>query len=217
MVHATTHSLFNATRSRPGFIACVYAVITIIALWTGVRSVHAREVQAATSKSNWEFVTSSGAFIPTGVQRSIVKTGNVSTAQLAYVVNPSLALTTTVGWARSREVATPGSKKFDVFTYDLGVEARLPRVVFGGIKSFAPFAGAGMGARSYNYRNTEESAAHNMAAFGSAGGEVGARPVRLRVEVRDYVTRFRGLNGEGASSTRNDVVVTAGLRIAKRK
>jgi hypothetical protein len=140
----------------------------------------------------------------------------MSTAQLSYVVNASLAFTSTLGWARSREVAALGSNKFDAYTYDLGAEARLPRMGLGGSKALVAFAGLGAGARSYNYRHRDVDAAHNVVAYGSIGGEFGVRRVRLRVEARDYVTRFRGLNGESPSSARNDVVVMAGLRIAKR-
>ena len=50
---------------------------------------------------------------------------------------------------------------------------------------------------------------------GSAGGELGIGRVRLRLEVRDYVTSFKPLDGKGAAGTRNDVVM-AGLRFVKR-
>ena len=38
----------------------------------------------------------------------------------------------------------------------------------------------------------------------------------LRLEVRDYLTRFKPLAGAGASATRNDVVALVGLRLTKR-
>ena len=40
--------------------------------------------------------------------------------------------------------------------------------------------------------------------------------VHLRVEARDYVARFRALDGRGASHTRNDVALLVGLRFGTR-
>jgi hypothetical protein len=42
------------------------------------------------------------------------------------------------------------------------------------------------------------------------------RRIRVRVEARDYVTGFKPLAGTGAAATRNDVVLMAGLRYARR-
>ncbi|MGZ8493415.1 MAG: hypothetical protein ACXWZS_14550, partial [Gemmatirosa sp.] len=136
--------------------------------------------------------------------------------QLARVVRPALAVTATVGWARSRDVAAAGSPKVDVFTYDLGAEARAPRLIVGRGVTLAPFAGVGAGARSYNYRSLDVDATHNVAAYGAIGGELGVRRIRLRVEARDYVTGFTPLRGGGATAARNDVVVMAGLRYTRR-
>ena len=116
------------------------------------------------------------------------------------------------GWARSRDVATAGDPKLDVFTYDVGAELRVPSWK----KGFAPFAGAGLGGRSYNYRKLDVDATHNVSAYASAGGELGVRRVRVRIEARDYVSGFKPLSGEGAARTGNDVVVMAGLRLVSR-
>ena len=80
---------------------------------------------------------------------------------------------------------------------------------------FAPFIGIGGGTRSYNYRKLDVDATHNLAAYGSVGGEFGSRRIHLRTEVRDYVSSFKPLVGGGTAATRNDVVVMVGLRFAK--
>ena len=68
------------------------------------------------------------------------------------------------------------------------------------------------GARSYNYRSLHVDARHDV----SAGGEIGLGRVGLRLEVRDYVSGFKPLDGGGTAATRNDVVVLAGLRFGTR-
>jgi hypothetical protein len=150
------------------------------------------------------------------VQRDAIKRGSLTAAQLTYVLRPAFAITSTVGWARSRDVAIAGTPKLDVFTYDVGAEVRAPRSITGDAITLIPFAGAGAGGRSYNYRNLDVDATHNVAAYSSVGGEVGVRRVRVRLEARDYVTGFKPLGGVGAARTGNDVVVMAGVRIVSR-
>jgi hypothetical protein len=164
----------------------------------------------------WEFLATTGAVVPTGAQRNAIKSGNLSAAQLTYVVRPSLAVTATAGWARTRDVASIGDPKLDAFTYDLGAEVRSNRWTTGESTTFRTFAGAGAGARSYNYRSLDVDATHNLAAYGSVGGELGYRRVQLRLEARDYVSSFKPLAGAGTGDTRNDVVLMAGLRIVGR-
>jgi hypothetical protein len=178
-------------------------------------TIGAAEAQTAESKDRrWEFLVTGGAVVPTGGQRSAIKRGNLTAAQISYLVTPTVAVGGTLGWARSRDIAAEGDPKLDVFTYDLGAEVR-PRWSVGGAITFSPFAGVGAGARSYNYRSLPVDATHNLAAYGSAGGELRIRRARVRIEVRDYLSGFKPLSGEGAGDTRNDVVLMAGLRFVR--
>ena len=198
------------------------SLMTAAALSATLASARTLSAQAATApaaserRPGWELLVPTGSMVPTGAQRSAIKRGNLTAAQLSYVVRPSLAVTATVGWARSRDLAAASDPKLDVFTYDLGAEARAPRWGASNAVTFMPFAGAGAGARSYNYRSLDVAARHNLAAYASAGGELGVRRVRLRLEARDYATGFRPLAGGGSADTRNDVVLMAGLRYVRR-
>jgi hypothetical protein len=182
-----------------------------------VATANAADAQtAATQRNGWEFLFSSGALIPTGAQRNALKDAQLSTAQVSYVIGSRFAITTMFGWARSRDLASAGDPKLDVFTYDVGAEARAPRRTAGRSMTFTPFVGVGVGSRSYNYRRLDVDATHNVAGYGAVGGELGRRRVRLRLEVRDYLTGFKPLDGEGTADTRNDVVAMIGLRLAAR-
>lgn len=167
-------------------------------------------------KSRWEFLVPTGKVVPTGVQRDAIQRGNLTAAQISYVARPSLAITSTFGWARSRDIATAGDPKLDVFTYDVGAEARAPHWITRKAVTLTPFAGVGAGGRSYNYRSLDVDATHNVAAYGSVGGELGLRRVGLRIEARDYVTGFKPLAGGGSARTGNDVVVLVGVRLLSR-
>lgn len=168
------------------------------------------------TNSHWAFLVSSGTLVPTGAQRNAIKRGNLTAAQLTYVARPALAITSTVGWARSRDVAITDTPKLDVFTYDVGAELRAPHGITSKAVTFTPFASAGVGGRSYNYRKLDVDATHNVAAYAGIGGEVGVRRVRVRLEARDNVAGFKPLSGTGAAHTGNDVIVMAGLRFVSR-
>lgn len=166
---------------------------------------------AAEDHGRWSLLLSSGTVIPTGEQRDAIERGDMSTAQLSYMIRPAIAINATVGWARSQDIIADHDRKLDVFTYDVGVEARANDRVSRGIVTLTPFAGAGAGARSYSYRRFDADATHNVAGYASVGGILGVGPIHLRVEARNYVTGFRPLDGAGTSGARNDVVLLAGL------
>ena len=165
---------------------------------------------------SWEFMVSSGSMVPTGVQKETLQRGGLTAAQLARVIRPSVALSATVGWARSRDVAQVGDPQLDVFLYDVGAEFRRLCRSAGGARSLMPFAGVGVGGRSYNYRKLDVDAVHNLTAYGSVGGEVGLGRVSVRLEARNYVSGFKPLQGTGSTVTRNDVMFLGGLRLGMR-
>jgi hypothetical protein len=177
----------------------------------------APEVPAAPAPAaRWELHFPSGTLVPTGAQRDAIKRGGLTAVQVSYVPRPMFAVTTMVGWARSRDIALAGDPKLDVFTYDVGAELRAPAMATGKGVTFSPFAGAGAGGRSYNHRKLDLDATHGVAAYGTVGGELGVRRVRVRLEARDYVSQLEPLAGGGSARTGNDVVVMVGLRWVRR-
>ena len=182
------------------------ALSAVFTLTTAARTVAAQDT---TSEPRWEFLVSSGRMVPTGAQRNAIKSGNATTAQLWYMLRPTVALTANAGWTRSRDIATAAQPRLDVFAYDVGAEVRAPRSLGNGALTLRPFAGLGAGGRSYNSRSPGVRPSHILAAYGSAGGELGVGRVRLRVEARDYLTGF-------TADSRNDVAVMVGLRINAR-
>jgi hypothetical protein len=192
----------------------VYALAALM-----ITTTHASaQVQAEPPhKPHWEFIVNSGTLVPTGAQRDAIRRGNVTVAQLSYVVQEGLALTSSFGWARTRDVASADAPRLDMFTYDVGAELRADRWLEGGVLRLSPFAGIGAGGRSYNYRSLDVDATHNLAGYASAGAELGiGSRVKLRLEARDYVTGFAPLSGGGSVDARNDVTVMFGVRLRLR-
>ena len=191
--------------------ASLTAAATLGLLLTIARTSAAQS--SADPAKQWGVLFTSGAFIPAGAQRNVLKDAQASAVQLSWLVRPSLAITGSFGWARSRDRIVANTPKLDVFTSDLGVEYRAPKLFAGHAVTLSPFAGLGAGARSYNYRSLDADATHNVAGYGALGGELGLGRVALRVEARDYAAGFRPLLGAGTSETRNDVSIMAGLKI----
>ena len=128
-----------------------------------------RRPGAAPAQARWELLVPSGTVVPTGAQRDAIKRGNLTAVQLSYVVRPALAVTATLGWARSRDIAA--AERPEARRVHVRRRRRAPRAASGGAGeavTFMPFAGVGAGARSYNYRSLDVDATHNLAAYGAS-------------------------------------------------
>lgn len=149
-----------------------------------------------------------GAYIPTGDQRDFLKDAVLVGAQASWDVNANVALTGSFGWTPSKDRVTAGDQTIDAFQYDVGVEARSATL---STAQLLPFIGAGVGGRTYSYRDLEVDSKSNFDGYGALGVDIGLGPVGIRVEGRDYVSRFQPLTGGGDTKTRNDVALLAGV------
>lgn len=163
---------------------------------------------------NFEIRPYVGAYLPTGDQREIFKDAILVGAQASYRINPQVAITGTLGWSPTEDRLTAGSETVDLLQYDIGAELRAPAWLRGESWDFTPFFGLGAGGRTYDYRDLDNvDAKTNVAGYGALGGEFGFGQFGLRIEGRDYVSRFEPLTGNGETKTRNDVALAAGLTI----
>lgn len=190
--------------------AAIATLLTNLPILASAQSASARN-------QTWELRIPSGSLIATGDLRHEIKNAQSSAVQLSWAVRPQLAITGTFSWARSRDLASAGAPKLDVFTSDVGAELRSAERNREGRVSARGFVGAGAGARSYNHRTLDVNATHNLAAYASVGGELGIQRIALRLEARDYATGFRPLMTGGTSSARNDVVVMVAVRFNRHR
>ena len=75
----------------------------------------------------------------------------------------------------------------------------------------SPLLGAGVGLRAYRDRDTTSPSQANLAGYGSLGLELAGGRVALRLEGRNYLTAFRGLEGGERSSVRSDATIIVAL------
>lgn len=177
------------------FRVALAAVATVALLTSATSSAAAQDAPAA---GRFALRLTSGAFVPTGHQRHALADGQLSAAQLSWTLRPALAVTGTFGWARSRDLGVADAPKLDVFTSDLGLEARRTNA----LARRAAFVGLGAGVRSYNHRQLDVDATHDLVGYVAAGGEVAVWRLGLRLEARDYLS--------------HDVVVMAALRFHRK-
>lgn len=197
-------STVTTSVSRATLLAAVFAL-------SGVVTSTAR-AQDVVGSRGFEFRPYAGAYIPTGDQRDLLEDAVLVGAQASYRILPQFAITGTFGWSPSKDRIAVGDQKLDLYQYDVGAELRAPSWFTSGAWDFTPFAGLGVGGRTYDYRDLDVDAKSNIAGFGVLGGELGFGRAGLRVEARDYVSRFKPFDG-GDSKTRNDVTVAAGLTL----
>ena len=196
-----------STSTRPARVVAA----AVLALSTALVATRA-QAQAVNTSSGFELRPYVGAYIPTGTQRDLLKDAVLVGGQASYRILPQLAITGTVGWSPSKDRITPGDETVDLWQYDLGAELRAPSWQTWGAMDFTPFAGVGGGARTYNYRDLDVDSKTNVAGYGVLGGEVGFGRLGLRLEARDYVSRFKPFDG-GDAKTRNDVTVATGITL----
>jgi hypothetical protein len=199
----------NSTQALPsndgsGRVALI-GILVVLALILGAVKLIAQDAGAGARAAIRPFV---GAYVPTGDQRDFVKDAVVVGAQASWTINPNYALTGSFGWVPSKDKISAGDQTLDQFQYDLGIEARSGRLT---TRKLAPYIGAGVGGRTYNYRDLSVDSKSNFDGYGALGVDVELGFVGVRVEGRDYVSRFQPLTGGGETKTRNDVTIAAGL------
>lgn len=156
-----------------------------------------------------------GVFVPTGDQRNLLKDAILVGIQGSYNLTQNFGLTGTFGWSPNKDQLL-NDEKVDLFQYDLGIEGRLNNLTPAASISTRPYATLGAGARTYHFRDIDANSQTNFLGFGAAGVDLAQAngPIGLRIEARDNVTAFKGLQAELADrKARNDLQFTAGLTI----
>ena len=197
----------DRTNSPNGIVRRVVAtgLLVVVSLGAGASALRAQSTNYRAAVR--PFV---GAYVPTGDQRDFVKPAVLAGAQASMAFNDNFALTGSFGWTPSKDKVTAGDQTLDQFQYDVGVEARSMKSTHA-----SPFVGLGVGGRTYKYRDLDISSKSDFDGYGALGVDVGWRPIGVRVEGRDYVSRFDPLSGGGGTKTRNDLMffVGFGLRL----
>ena len=148
-----------------------------------------------------------GAFIPTGTQRDDLADALFVGGQGGVEVTPNFHLIGTVGYGARRT-----TKDVSLWQYDAGVETFRPWDLSDRWQ-LKPFLGAGLGGRTYVDGARGDHSETVFSAYAALGTELQMERLAFRIEGRDYLTRFKGLDGNMPAENRNDVTVMSGLSI----
>lgn len=205
---AVTPAFQTVRRSVLGALAGTLAVLGLLAF---AAPANGQTGGASELTQPFELRPFAGAFIGTGNQRELVDNAFLTGLQGSWRISPAVALTGTFGWSPNRDRQIVSGERLDIFQYDVGVEARAASLVDNGTFDFSPFIGAGLGGRTYSYRDFDADSKTHFNGYGAVGGDLGYGRVGLRVEARDYVSRYTPLDGIGDTEARNDIALAAGL------
>jgi hypothetical protein len=148
-----------------------------------------------------------GAFVPTGPQRDILKDALFVGAQGAVEMRDRLHFVGTLAWAPNKT-----SSDVCVYSYDVGVETFRPYDM-NGRWQFRPFVGGGIGGRTYVDHGNNSQKETNLGGYAALGSEFQLNWLAIRLEGRDYATRFKGLLGNQKAEARNDVALFTGVAV----
>lgn len=185
----------------------LFGLLVVLSLLVGAIPLLAQDSPSSSRGAVRPFV---GAYVPTGDQRDFLKDAVLVGAQASWNATPNFALTGSFGWAPSKDKITAGDQSIDAFQYDVGLEARSAATNLGVV---SPFIGAGVGGRTYSYRDLDVESKSNFDGYGALGLDASLGLLSLRVEGRDYISRFQPLTGGGETKTRNDITLFAALGI----
>lgn len=160
-----------------------------------------------------EYRVIAGAYIPTGSQADLLKSSVALGMQGGVELNPMLHLVATVTYATPKTKGVAFTDDVHLYQYDAGAELFHVYSASGETIhwTFRPFLGAGVGARTYNPQHSDVKSTTDMAGYGSLGAELQHQNIAVRLEARDYVTRFNGFRSELKTKTSNSLVVGGGL------
>jgi hypothetical protein len=152
-----------------------------------------------------------GAYVPAGDQRDAFKDATMLGVQAAFEYNSLFHLVATTTWTHGHaRVAGLSTDVTYIWQYDVGGEFGVFQDI-GESWSFRPFAGAGAGARTYDYRASLVDSEMCTAGYGSLGMELQRDLLGLRMEGRGYAHCFKAPVDGARRVTRYDGALMFGV------
>ena len=164
----------------------------------------------STTKPNPEIRPFVGAYIPTGNQGDMFRSAVIAGLDGGIEISHYATLVGGFSYAYGRQKLPAYNDKVNTWTYDAGVELALSQANRESML-FRPFAGAGLGGRTYDYADASLTGKSFFVRYLSAGTELQVGRSALRLEARDYISDFEEPVAPHRTSTRNDLTIALGL------
>lgn len=148
-----------------------------------------------------------GVFLPTGHQRGVLDDAVLMGVTASYDAHRYLALVGTLGWSQTYGhglAARAGT--LDLVQYDLGIQGQLP-IDLGDGQTLKPFLGAGVGGRTYRFRDLNVERETDLVGYWALGVTLECGHLVLGAAARNYLSDFDGVGAERGSTRASDVAV----------
>jgi hypothetical protein len=170
----------------------------------------ATALAAQTPRLRPEIRPFAGANIPTGELRDLFMAAPMVGVSTALELKPSLHVLATFAWVAGQNRFPVAQNNVNIYQYNVGIELGFVQPL-GGRWELRPFAGMGVGARTYVYQGLGLKDRTCAAGYGALGTEFQFARTALRLEARDNVFCFRSPIAGVSSETRNDIGLSLGI------
>jgi hypothetical protein len=151
-----------------------------------------------------------GAMIATGELRDLFLDAPLFGISTAVEMKPSVHLLATFAWVPAQNKYPVTQNNVNIFQYTVGAELGFVEPLAGNWE-LRPFAGLGLGARTYAFQGVGLKDRTCFAGYGALGTEFQIARTALRIEARDNVFCYRSPVTGVSSKTRNDVGLSFGV------
>jgi hypothetical protein len=151
----------------------------------------------------FELTPFAGVLVPVAAQRSDLTSAPVLGLRGTYDLHRNLAMVLTGAWARPES----GAQKVDLFQWDVGLQGQAP-VALSGAWSLEPFAGVGVGTRSYTRVNDGADSQTDFLFYSALGADLRRGRFAVGATARHQLTAFTPAGDSGA---RGDVALLGGV------
>jgi hypothetical protein len=170
----------------------------------------ASALAAQATKVKPELRPFAGTVIPTGKLRELFLDAPMAGISTAVELKPTLHVLATFAWIPAQNKYGLAQNNVNIFQYTAGAELGFVKP-FAGNWELRPFAGVGLGARTYAFQGVGLANKTCFAGYGALGTEFQIARTALRLEARDHVFCYRSPVSGVSSTTRNDVGLSLGV------
>jgi hypothetical protein len=188
-------------------------ILGVVAVLAAVASTPALAQQMAPARP-FEVAPFVGGLIATGHQKQLFDDTVLTGLTLSYDVNPYMAVVGSVAWAPTETKKLPVNDDVDLFQYDLGLQGQYRFHLANGL-TLKPFAGAGLGGRTYSFRDLDVDNETDFVGYVALGAGAEYRKLSVSLTARDFISAFDGIgSAEDDASAHNEIGLFAsvGLR-----
>ena len=165
---------------------------------------------AQTHKVKPEIRPFAGAMIPTGELRKLFLDAPLFGVSTALELKPTFHVLGTFAWVPAQDKYGLAQNNVNIFQYTVGAELGFVRPLAGRWE-LRPFAGLGVGGRTYAFQGIGLNNKTCFAGYGAVGTEFQIARTALRLEARDNVICYRSPVVGISSKTRNDIGLALGV------